>query len=122
MRNAALVLGLIGGLFAMIVGFFSFGYTEVVQNHAEVGRMFGQFENAQTIRIASFLAPLLAIAGGAMARARALWGGILMLLSAGLIYLAFGFGVFTMFPIGFCLVGGLLAVAAGKPDEPKAHF
>lgn len=122
MRNAALVLGLIGGLFAMVVGFFSFGYTEVVQNHAEVGRMFGQFENAQTIRIASFLAPLLAIAGGAMARARALWGGILMLLSAGLIYLAFGFGVFTMFPIGFCLVGGLLAVAAGKPDEPKAHF
>ncbi|GHC12826.1 hypothetical protein GCM10007291_07710 [Gemmobacter nanjingensis] len=122
MRNAALVLGLIGGIFAMIVGFFSFGYTEVVQNHAEVGRMFGQFENAQTIRIASFLAPLLAIAGGAMARARALWGGILMLLSAGLIYLAFGFGVFTMFPIGFCLVGGLLAVAAGKPDEPKAHF
>ncbi|OJY33485.1 MULTISPECIES: hypothetical protein [Gemmobacter] len=122
MRNAALVLGLIGGIFAMIVGFFSFGYTEVVQNHAEVGRMFGQFENAQTIRLASFLAPLLAIAGGAMARARALWGGILMLLSAGLIYLAFGFGVFTMFPIGFCLVGGLLAVAAGKPDEPKAHF
>lgn len=122
MRNAALVLGLIGGIFAMIVGFFSFGYTEVVQNHAEVGRMFGQFENAQTIRLASFLAPLLAIAGGAMARARALWGGILMLLSAGLIYLAFGFGAFTMFPIGFCLVGGLLAVAAGKPDEPKAHF
>lgn len=122
MRNAALVLGLIGGIFAMILGFFSFGYTEIVQNHAEVGRMFGQFENAQTIRIASFLAPLLAIAGGAMARARALWGGILMLLSAGLIYLAFGFGVFTMFPIGFCLVGGLLAVAAGKPDEPKAHF
>lgn len=71
---------------------------------------------------ASFLSPLLAIAGGAMAKIRALWGGVLMLLGGGLMYYAFGFGVFTMFPIGFCLVGGVLALAAGKPDEPKAHF
>ncbi len=122
MRNAALMLGIIGGLIAMLVGFFSYGYTEVVNTHAEVGEIFGQVDNAQLIRTASFLAPLLAIAGGAMAKVRALWGGALMILSAGLIYVAFGFGVFTMFPIGFCLLGGVLAIAAGKPDEPKAHF
>lgn len=122
MRNAALMLGIIGGLIAMLVGFFSYGYTEVVNTHAEVGEIFGQVDNAQLIRTASFVAPLLAIAGGAMAKVRALWGGVLMILSAGLIYVAFGFGVFTMFPIGFCLLGGVLAIAAGKPDEPKAHF
>jgi len=33
-----------------------------------------------------------------------------------------GFNVATMFPIGFAGLGGLLAVAAGKPDEDKAHF
>jgi hypothetical protein len=76
----------------------------------------------EVIRAASFLSPLLAIAGGAMAKVRALWGGVLLLLSAGGMYYAFGFNVFTMFPIGFCLVAGLLALAAGKPDEPKAHF
>ncbi len=122
MRNAALVLGIIAGLLAMIVGFFSFGYTELTGRFEEVGETFGLFDDPQTIRIVSLLAPVLAIAGGAMARARALWGGILLLLSAAGMYHAFGFNVFTMFPIAFAGLGGLLALAAGKPDEPKAHF
>lgn len=122
MRNAALILGIVGGLIAMVVGFFSYGYTVVAERHADVGAVFGQVDNVRMIRAASFLAPLLAIAGGAMARIRALWAGVLMLVAAALMYFAFGFGVFTMFPIGFCVVGGLLALAAGRPDEPKSHF
>lgn len=122
MRNAALMLGVIGGLIAMVVGFFGYGYTEVTDNHDAVARIFGTFDNEQLVRTTSFLAPLLAIAGGAMAKVRALWGGILLIASAGLMYNAFGFGVFTMFPIGFCVVAGILAIAAGKPDEPKSHF
>ena len=122
MRNAALVLGIIGGIFAMLVGFFGYGYTEAVERYGEIEGLARQVDNVGLIRTASFLSPLLAIAGGAMASARALWGGVLMLISAGLMYFAFGFSVFTMFPIGFTVLGGLLAVAAGKPDEPKAHF
>ncbi len=122
MRNAALMLGVIGGLIAMVVGFFGFGYTEVLRNYNEVGDVFGRVENVELVRLASFLAPLLAIAGGAMARYRAVIGGGLMIVAGALMYFAFGFGVFTMFPIGFCLTGGVLALAAGKPDEPKAHF
>jgi len=74
------------------------------------------------IRFMSLVAPMLAIAGGAMAKVRALWGGALLLVSAAGMYFAFGFGVFTMFPIAFAALGGVMAVAAGKPDEPKAHF
>ncbi len=122
MRNAAMMLGIIGGLIAMLVGFFGFGYTELVQEHSEVGEIFGQLDNPGLIRFASFIAPLLAIAGAAMAKIRALIGGILMLIASFLMYYAFGFSAFTMFPIGFCIVGGILAVAAGKPDEPKSHF
>lgn len=122
MRSAAAVLGIIGGVIAMFVGFFGYGYTEIVRAHSEVGEVLGTFDNEQLVRMASFAAPLLAIAGGAMAKVRALWGGVLLLLSAALMYYAFGFGVFTMFPIGFCALGGLLAIAAGKPDEAKAHF
>ena len=54
--------------------------------------------------------------------ATALWGGALMALSAVGFYVAFGFNVFTMFPISFAGLGAVLALAAGQPDEPKAHF
>ncbi len=122
MRNAAMTLGLIAGLIGIFVGLFGFGYAELSERHSEVGEIFGFQENPAFIRFASFMAPLLAIAGGAMAKARALWGGILMILAAACFYTAFGFNVATMFPIGFAGLGGLLAIAAGKPDEPKAHF
>lgn len=90
--------------------------------HAELVGLFDLFENPVYIRFASFAAPLLAIAGGAMAKVRALWGGILLLGAAALFYTAFGFNMWTMFPIGFAGLAGLLALAAGKPDEPMAHF
>jgi hypothetical protein len=122
MRNAALTLGLIAGLIGIFVGLFGYGYAELSERHSEVGEIFGVFDNPGFIRFASFIAPLLAIAGGAMAKVRALWGGVLMLLAAMFFYSAFGFNVGTMFPIGFAGLGGLLAIAAGKPDEPKAHF
>ncbi|TNF18171.1 MAG: hypothetical protein EP318_19265 [Rhodobacteraceae bacterium] len=122
MRNAALTLGVIGGVIAMIVGVFSYGYTEAIQRYGEIEGLAYQVGNVELIRTAAVLAPLLAIAGGAMAKARALWGGVAMLLACGLMYAAYGFNVGTMFPIAFTGLGGLLALAAGKPDEPKAHF
>ena len=45
-----------------------------------------------------------------------------MIASALGMYAAFGFNFATMFPIGMVGVAGVLAVAAGKPDEEKAHF
>ncbi len=122
MRNAALTLGIIAGIIGMIVGFFGWGYTEVIERYGEVPELAEQVNNVQLVRAGALIAPLLAIAGGAMARARALWGGVLLLASAAGMYGAFGFNVFTMFPISFAGLGGILAIAAGKPDEEKAHF
>lgn len=122
MRNAALTLGIIAGLVGMVIGFFSYGYTAAVDRFGEIEGIAEQVANVELVRTMSLLAPLLAIAGGAMARARALWGGVLLLLSSAGMYYAFGWGVFTMFPIAFAGVAGVLAIAAGKPDEPKAHF
>ncbi len=122
MRNAAMILGVVAGLIGMIVGFFGFGYVEVIKQFGEIDGIAEQVENAELIQVMSILAPMLAIAGGAMAHARALVAGILLMLSAAGMYYAFGFNAFTMFPISFAALGGILGLAAGKPDEPKAHF
>lgn len=122
MRNAALILGIIGGILGMFVGFFGYGYVELVERYGEVPDIARQVENPGVFQLISILSPILALAGGAMARSRALWAGILLLISAGGMYYAFGFGVFTMFPIALTGLGGILAVAAGRPDEEVSHF
>jgi hypothetical protein len=116
MRNAALVLGIIGGVWAMIIGFFGYGYTVFIEQNGEIGDLAKQVDHPLLIRAASFLAPILAIAGGAMARSQNVGAGVLLILASGAIYWAFGFGVFTMFPIAMCLVGGIMALAARQPD------
>ncbi|MDA7964253.1 hypothetical protein [Ruegeria sp.] len=122
MRNAAMILGVIAGMIGMMVGFVGYGFVELIDQFGEIDGIAEQVDNPELVQSASILAPLLAIAGGAMAHARALIGGIMLLLSAAGMYFAFGFGVFTMFPIAFAGVAGVLGLAAGKPDEPKAHF
>ncbi len=117
MRNAALMLGIIGGLWAMVVGFFGYGYTSFIEQNGEAGDLFQQVDHPFVIKAASFLAPILAIAGAAMARSLNIPAGVLMLASAVAIWLAFGFGVFTMFPIAMCGLGGVLALAARQPDS-----
>lgn len=116
MRNAALVLGIIGGLWGMVVGFFSYGYVAFIDWFGPIEDVAGQVDNPGLIQATSLLAPLLAIAGGAMARSQAVAGGVLLLASAAGMFYAFGFGVFTMFPIAMCGLGGILALAARQPD------
>ncbi len=116
MRNAALTLGVLGGVIGMIVGFFVYGYTEFVDWFGEIPDVAEQVDNIQLKRAMALFAPLLAIAGGAMSRSQARAGGVMMLLSAGGMYAGFGYGLFTMFPIAMCGLGGILALLATQPD------
>ncbi len=81
MRNAALVLGIIAGIWGMIVGFFGYGYTEFIAWFGEVPDLAEQVDHPTRVRTLGLLAPILAIAGGAMARSAALVGGGLLLAS-----------------------------------------
>lgn len=121
MRNAASVLGMIGGLIALMVGFTAYGYTEVLYRWGEIPNWAELPQNADRVRGISVLAPLLALVGGATAQNRALLGGSFLLVSAATLYWAFGFGVFTIFPITMCALGGVLAILSPYPDAPKSH-
>ncbi|HHH89143.1 MAG TPA: hypothetical protein ENK45_01100 [Aliiroseovarius sp.] len=116
MRNAALVLGIIAGIWGMLVGFFGYGYTVFIDRFGEVPDLAEQVQNPELVRAMGLLAPILAIAGGAMARSVAQVAGVFLLASAAGMYWAFGWGVFTMFPIAMAGLGGVLALVAVKPD------
>ena len=121
MRNAATVLGMIGGILALIIGIFSFGYTEALGRWEELKEVLPVPGNVELLRAMSVVAPILAIAGAGMARYRALWGGIALLISAVAIYLTFN-NFFSIFPAAMCGLAAILALAAGRPDEEKSHF
>ncbi len=120
MRNAGLILGIIAGLWGMLVGFFTTGYIVFVEwfsSEVDTAQtLFALPENEQVLRLVGLLAPILAIAGGAMAHSQRWLGGGMLLVSAAGMTWAFGFGVFTMFPIVMAALGGALILAAKGPD------
>lgn len=122
MRNAATALGMIGGILALIMGIVSFGYTELTAQEQVRNLDFLPLpDNPELLRAMSVIAPLLAIAGAGMARYRALWGGILMLLAAVAMYTTFS-NFFAIFPVAMCGLAAILAMAAGRPDRETSHF
>ena len=122
MRNSAAALGMIGGILALLMGIVSFGYTELIsQENVRDFNILPLPENPELLRTMSVAAPIFAIAGAGMARYRALWGGILMLLASVAIYTTFS-TFFAIFPAAMCGLAAILALAAGRPDTETSHF
>lgn len=122
MRNAATALGMIGGILALIMGVITFSYAELTaQEQVQDLDLLPMLENPGLLRAMSVIAPLLAIAGAGMARYRALWGGILLIVAAVAIYTTFA-NFFAIFPAAMCGLAGVLAIAAGRPDKETSHF
>lgn len=120
MKNAAVILGIIGGILGMLTGFFAYGYVEFVgwfDTQVEQD-LFREPAHAQRLKIVGIASPVLAIAGGAMANPRPAIGAALLVLSvAGMVW-AFGFGVFTMFPIVMTGLAALFALLGLATKEP----
>lgn len=129
MRNAAMVLGLIGGIVGMIVGFFGYGFAEMwswlaaqmqtveAETGLAVGEGVGEPQEPWITRGLALVSPILGIMGGAMAPGSRGPAAVLMALSSAGMFWGFGFGVFTMFPIAMCGVGAVLAAFAGSDGD-----
>lgn len=112
MRTTALILGIISGVWGMIIGFFGWGYTEFINWFGEIPDIAEQVDNINKVRITSLGSPILALVGGGLAVAQPYAAGALLLLSSAGMYWGFEFGVFTMFPITMCAIAGFLALVA----------
>lgn len=120
MKNAAVILGILGGVLGMITGFFVYGYVEFLgwfDTQVEQD-LLKEPENSLRLQIIGIASPVLAIAGGAMAHPRPAIGALLLAVSvAGMVW-AFGFGVFTMFPIVMTGLATLFAILGLATREP----
>ncbi|RMD48111.1 MAG: hypothetical protein D6832_04565 [Alphaproteobacteria bacterium] len=118
MRQAALILGIVAGVWGMLVGFVGYGYTELVAWLGQTPDFAPEVQDPERIRAVSLLAPVAALAGAGMAPGRPLLGGVVLVVSAAAMYWGFGFNVFTMFPIVMAALAGLMALAeAGGRDR-----
>lgn len=128
MRNAAMILGILGGIMGAVVGFFGYlfawfdtNYEEVTDAARDVG--IGEYAlDPVLLQVLSVAAPILAIAGGAMAPSRPFVAAGLLALSGGGLLYAFGFGLFTGFVLVAIGVAAVLALMGGLlPTKPAHH-
>lgn len=112
MRNAAMVLGIIGGTIGIVVGFFGYGLTVVDAFFSGLAETQPINEHHDRIRVISLVSPIVGIAGGAMAPGRPAIATVCLALSATGMFWGFGFTVFTMFPIAMCGAASVLTLGA----------
>ena len=104
MPVAAMILGILGGFFGLMIGLF--GYT--------VGGIAGAggAANAGMFQAVSMAIPIAGLVGGGMAKASPQIAGGLMLISAIGMFAIFGFNFFTAIPLILTALGGVLAFAS----------
>lgn len=117
MKQAAVVLGIIGGVLGLIAGISVAGWVALT-GLVEADGVLAPPDNAALLRVTGVLAPLVAIAGGAMAVLRPVLGGVLLLGAAAAMWAVLGLGFFTLFPIAACALAGVFALAGAGAHEP----
>ena len=81
MRNTVLILGVIAGLWGMLIGFFGYGYTQFIEWFGEIPDVAEQVDHVTRTQIISLVGPILALVGGGLAHARPVWSGPILLVS-----------------------------------------
>ncbi len=106
MKTGAMVLGIIGGIIALLIGLFGFTL-------GQIGSAVGA-EGAGITKVLSLVIPIVGLVGGAIVKGKALIGGSLMLVSAIAIVALLGINFFSLLPGIPLLIGGILGVTNSK--------
>ena len=106
-----MVLGIIGGILGLIVGFFGYGYAEVGTVLADAT---GGNANYDVFRYVGIAAPIACLVGATLSTKQPTSAGLLMGGSAIAMAVVFGVGTFTIFPIALASVGAVMTMVASK--------
>ena len=121
MKVAGMVLGIIGGVIALLVGAFGYGFSAM---GASVTSSVGHHELSALMALyqfASLALPVAALVGSGIAvRMPALGSGVMAVSAVGIVAV-FGFGFFSLVPVVLLGVGALLVyLDQGKSSEAVA--
>lgn len=118
MKTAAMVLGIIGGILALVfVGLVGFWAGRV---YGEIGGFLGLGGLGIEMIVLSLGLPVLGLIGGTIVRSRAILGGTLMLASGAVILTWLGFQSGTLVAAVPLVLGGILGLVVGVRQEPEA--
>jgi hypothetical protein len=113
MRIAALVIGLIGGIVGLLIGFGFYSLYAVAA--AATG-----LAQATLYQIISIASPVVCIVGAALALSRPLVAGVLMVFATLGMIITFGFGSWSFIPIILGAVGAVIAFLGANEGRPAA--
>ena len=107
MKTTSMVLGIIGGLIALIYGFFGYAF----------GSLADGAEAAGIVKLVSLALPISALVGAGFVKSKPLIGAILMAIPAVGFVMVFGFGNFVMVPVLLLGIAALLGFLALQEES-----
>jgi hypothetical protein len=110
MKTGALVLGIIGGLVALLYGLLGYG----------LGSLAGGAAGAGLLKLLSIALPVAALIGAGMVKAKPVIGAALMAIGALGFVLILGFNFFSLIPVVLLGLGALLGFLGSQEDAKKS--
>jgi hypothetical protein len=111
MKAGALVLGIIGGLVALLYGLIGYGLGSLADA--------GQTGAGMGAKLLSLALPIAALVGAGMVKAKPVIGAALMAVAALGFVLILGFNFFSLIPTVLLGVGALLGFMGSQEDAKK---
>jgi hypothetical protein len=108
MKTGALVLGILGGVIALIYGMVGYGL-------GDLGSSLG-VKDSGTMKFLSLGLPIAGLVGAGMVKTKAVIGAALMGIAAIGIVLFLGFNFFSLIPVVLLGLGAFLAVLGSRED------
>lgn len=108
MRTGALVVGIIGGLFALFYGLLGFGLGSLAEA--------GEPGSGVGLQIVSIIIPVVALIGAGIIKTKPTIGSSLVGLSAIILILILGFNFFSMVPVILLGISALLGFIDSQDD------